>query len=185
VGSWLVRDGASLHLVGAVLNHKDQKTTAGYAYFQTVDRHAALERHGKAILKIAQRPIPQTPQPAPRKHLQHRRKSAPVFRRLPVENCTISCGQSHLAHSLNDTISLTSASQNSAAGLPFRLHLAGIGIRPRSVMSVKDRRCLSLGAVGGIFHNKKGYGCWDVRRPLIIFLAITSARIKPRTSIKA
>jgi integrase len=30
VGSWLVRDGASLHLVGAVLNHKDQKTTAGY-----------------------------------------------------------------------------------------------------------------------------------------------------------
>jgi hypothetical protein len=59
VGSWLVRDGASLHLVGAVLNHKDQKTTAGYAYFQTVDRHAALERHGKAILKIAQRPIPQ------------------------------------------------------------------------------------------------------------------------------
>ena len=30
VGSWLVRDGASLHLVGTVLNHKDQKTTAGY-----------------------------------------------------------------------------------------------------------------------------------------------------------
>jgi hypothetical protein len=24
---------ASLHLVGSVLNHKDQKTTAGYAYF--------------------------------------------------------------------------------------------------------------------------------------------------------
>jgi hypothetical protein len=53
VGSWLVRDGASLHLVGAVLNHKDQKTTAGYAYFQTEDRHRALDRHGKKIVQIA------------------------------------------------------------------------------------------------------------------------------------
>jgi integrase len=50
VGSWLVRDGASLHLVGAVLNHKDQKTTAGYAYFQTEDRTRALDRHGKRLL---------------------------------------------------------------------------------------------------------------------------------------
>jgi len=53
VGSWLVRDGASLHLVGAVLNHKDQKTTAGYAYFQTKDRHKALDRHGKKLVQIA------------------------------------------------------------------------------------------------------------------------------------
>jgi len=53
VGSWLVRDGASLHLVGAVLNHKDQKTTAGYAYFQTEDRHKALDRHGKKLVEIA------------------------------------------------------------------------------------------------------------------------------------
>ena len=44
VGSWLVRDGASLHLVGSVLNHKDQKTTAGYAYFQTKERHKALDK---------------------------------------------------------------------------------------------------------------------------------------------
>jgi integrase len=53
VGSWLVRDGASLHLVGAVLNHKDQKTTAGYAYFQTEDRQTALDRHGKKIVQVA------------------------------------------------------------------------------------------------------------------------------------
>src|ERR1017187_7717590 len=53
VGSWLVRDGASLHLVGAVLNHRDQTTTAGYAYFQTEDRHKALNRHGKKIVEIA------------------------------------------------------------------------------------------------------------------------------------
>jgi hypothetical protein len=48
-----VRDGASLHLVGAVLNHKDQKTTAGYAYFQTEDRQKVLDRHGKKIMRIA------------------------------------------------------------------------------------------------------------------------------------
>jgi integrase len=46
VGSWLVREGSSLHLVGAVLNHKDSKTTAAYAYFQIEDRQAALDRHG-------------------------------------------------------------------------------------------------------------------------------------------
>jgi integrase len=54
VGSWLVRDGASLHLVGAVLNHKDQKTTAGYAYFQTEDRQRALDRHGQAVIQVTQ-----------------------------------------------------------------------------------------------------------------------------------
>ena len=53
VGSWLVRDGVSLHLVGAVLNHKDQKTTAGYAYFQTEDRQRVLDRHGRNIVEIA------------------------------------------------------------------------------------------------------------------------------------
>jgi hypothetical protein len=53
VGSWLVRDGASLHLVGAVLNHKDQKTTAGYAYFQTGDRQKALDRLGKRVMDSA------------------------------------------------------------------------------------------------------------------------------------
>jgi hypothetical protein len=55
VGSWLVRDGASLHLVGAVLNHKDQKTTAGYAYFQTKERHKALDKHGKNVVEFASR----------------------------------------------------------------------------------------------------------------------------------
>ena len=55
VGSWLVRDGASLHLVGAVLNHKDQKTTAGYAYFQTKERHKALDKHGRNVVGFAAR----------------------------------------------------------------------------------------------------------------------------------
>lgn len=55
VGSWLVRDGASLHLVGSVLNHKDQKTTAGYAYFQTKERHKALDRHCRNVVDFASR----------------------------------------------------------------------------------------------------------------------------------
>ena len=53
VGSWLVQDGVSLHLVGAVLNHKDPKTTAGYAYFQTEDRQSVLDRHGERLRGIA------------------------------------------------------------------------------------------------------------------------------------
>jgi len=61
VGSWLVRDGASLHLVGSVLNHKDQKTTAGYAYFQTKERHKALDKHGRNVVDFASRlPAPST-----------------------------------------------------------------------------------------------------------------------------
>ena len=50
-----MRDGASLHLVGAVLNHKDQKTTAGYAYFQTKERHKALDKHGRNVVGFAAR----------------------------------------------------------------------------------------------------------------------------------
>jgi len=53
VGSWLVQHGESLHLVGAVLNHKDAKTTAGYAYFQTQQRSRALTAHGENILAFA------------------------------------------------------------------------------------------------------------------------------------
>jgi hypothetical protein len=55
VGSWLVRDGASLHLVGSVLNHKDQKTTAGCAYFQTKERRKALDKHGRNVIDFASR----------------------------------------------------------------------------------------------------------------------------------
>jgi integrase len=53
VGSWLVQSGESLHLVGAVLNHKDPKTTAGYAYFQTQHRQAALDRHGAKLTGLS------------------------------------------------------------------------------------------------------------------------------------
>jgi len=53
VGSWLVQRGESLHLVGQILNHRDTKTTAGYAYFQTQHRERALTAHGQALMKFA------------------------------------------------------------------------------------------------------------------------------------
>lgn len=53
VGSWLVQHGESLHLVGSVLNHKDSKTTEGYAYFQTQQRSRALTAHGENVLAFA------------------------------------------------------------------------------------------------------------------------------------
>lgn len=64
VGSWLVQNGYTLHLVGDVLNHRDPKTTAGYAYFQTQHRQAALTTHGEQVLKLAPVDIPREAQPA-------------------------------------------------------------------------------------------------------------------------
>lgn len=52
VGSWLAQDGRSLHLIGDVLNHRDPKTTAGYAYFQTQQRRDALTSHGDRVLAL-------------------------------------------------------------------------------------------------------------------------------------
>jgi hypothetical protein len=52
VGSWLAQTGKSLHLIGDVLNHRDPKTTAGYAYFQTRQRRDALTGHGEQVLSL-------------------------------------------------------------------------------------------------------------------------------------
>jgi integrase len=52
VGSWLAQSGKSLHLIGDVLNHRDPKTTAGYAYFQTQQRRDALSGHGERVLSL-------------------------------------------------------------------------------------------------------------------------------------
>ena len=49
MGSWLAQAGQSLHLIGDVLNDRDPKTTAGYAYFQT-QRRDALTGHGDKVL---------------------------------------------------------------------------------------------------------------------------------------
>jgi hypothetical protein len=52
VGSWLAQPGASLHLIGDILNHRNLKTTLGYAYFQTQHRRAGLNADGGKVLSI-------------------------------------------------------------------------------------------------------------------------------------
>ena len=53
VGSWLAQSGTSLHLIGDILNHRDLRTTLGYAYFQTEQRRAALNEYGSKIMALA------------------------------------------------------------------------------------------------------------------------------------
>lgn len=53
VGSWLAQAGNSLHLIGRVLNHSNQSTTAVYARFGEDAVKAALEQHGARIMGAA------------------------------------------------------------------------------------------------------------------------------------
>jgi len=53
VGSWLAQAGNSLHLIGRVLNHSNQSTTAIYARFGEDSVRAALEQHGAHIMGAA------------------------------------------------------------------------------------------------------------------------------------
>jgi integrase len=52
VGSWLAQSGVSLHLIGDILNHRDLKTTLGYACFQTEHRREELNAHGGKVLSF-------------------------------------------------------------------------------------------------------------------------------------
>lgn len=53
VGSWLAQSGNSLHLIGKVLNHSNQSTTAIYARFGDGNVRDALEQHGQKITGMA------------------------------------------------------------------------------------------------------------------------------------
>lgn len=53
VGSWLAQAGNSLHLIGRVLNHSNQSTTAIYARFGEDSVRAALEQHGARLMGAA------------------------------------------------------------------------------------------------------------------------------------
>lgn len=52
-GSYLAQDGASLHLIGRILNHRDPSTTAVYARFQQQHEQAALNRHADRLFATA------------------------------------------------------------------------------------------------------------------------------------
>ncbi len=49
VGSWLAQSGNSLHLIGKVLNHSNQSTTAIYSRFGQDSVRNALEHHGELV----------------------------------------------------------------------------------------------------------------------------------------
>lgn len=53
VGSWLAQAGNSLHLIGRVLNHSNQATTAIYARFGEDNVRLAMEAHSQKILGAA------------------------------------------------------------------------------------------------------------------------------------
>ena len=53
VGSWLAQSGNSLHLIGKVLNHSNQSTTAVYARFGQDSAGKHLEQHGQLITGLA------------------------------------------------------------------------------------------------------------------------------------
>lgn len=55
VGSWLAQSGNSLHLIGRVLNHSNQATTAVYARFAQDHVRDALEAHASKLLGAAGR----------------------------------------------------------------------------------------------------------------------------------
>jgi integrase len=53
VGSWLAQAGNSLHLIGRVLNHSNQSTTAVYARFGQDHVRQALEEHASKLMGAA------------------------------------------------------------------------------------------------------------------------------------
>ncbi len=55
VGSWLAQAGNSLHLIGRVLNHSNQSTTAIYARFGQDQVREALDQHGQRIMGTAKK----------------------------------------------------------------------------------------------------------------------------------
>lgn len=57
VGSWLAQSGNTLHLIGRVLNHSDQATTAIYARFGEDNVRQALEDHGEKMMALTNKKI--------------------------------------------------------------------------------------------------------------------------------
>jgi integrase len=59
VGSWLAQSGNSLHLIGKILNHSNQSTTAVYARFAQDQGREALEEYGEKIFSSLGKDKPQ------------------------------------------------------------------------------------------------------------------------------
>ena len=63
LGSWLAQSGNSLHLIGRVLNHSSQSTTAIYARFAQDHVRDALDKHAESLMVAAgdQAPVKSVP----------------------------------------------------------------------------------------------------------------------------
>ena len=150
VGSWLVRDGASLHLVGAVLNHKDQKTTAGYAYFQTKERHKALDKHGRNVIDFASR-VPAASRDARKAHLELLPIYPPIvgnFTPSREKRYIGSSGRSRHVPYQNSLAYRMSVSQRRVGGRTSQLPIAGTGREWPPAKSVKRHLCPRSNPVG-------------------------------------
>ena len=53
VGSWLAQSGNTLHLIGKILNHSNERTTAIYARFGQDHVRAALDQHAEKLMGVA------------------------------------------------------------------------------------------------------------------------------------
>lgn len=53
VGSWLAQNGASLHLIGKILNHSSTEATRVYARFGQDSLRDALESHGSKLMLLS------------------------------------------------------------------------------------------------------------------------------------
>ena len=144
VGSWLVRDGASLHLVGSVLNHKDQKTTAGYAYFQTKERHKSARQTWQERCRVR---IPRdselrehrgTGYPCPR---QIPRPVAGRFAPLREKRCISSSGRSPLEPYRSDLAYRMSVLPKHVGARIFPLPIEGTGREWPPGKSAKRHAC--------------------------------------------
>jgi integrase len=61
VGSWLAQSGNSLHLIGKILNHSNQSTTATYARFAQDQGRTAMEEYGRKLMASSKTTITSVP----------------------------------------------------------------------------------------------------------------------------
>jgi integrase len=145
VGSWLVREGSSLHLVGAVLNHKDSKTTAGYAYFQIEDRQAALDRHGEKVIELAAHRPPSNPTQSDESSVSHEQftSRSQSFTRQQLYELVWSQPVMKLAKTLGvSDVGLAKACRRANIPVPYRGYWLKIATAAQEVARPELPRCV-------------------------------------------
>jgi hypothetical protein len=144
VGSWLAQAGVSLHLIGDVLNHRDLRTTLGYAYFQTQQQRDALAEHGNKILSFA---AAQLRVALNRGRCQSRDFSSPSVRPRVIvitssaKRFTSSYGQRLFQKLHGGSAYRTSGWRSCADGQQSRRRDGATGLGPNPVKTSTERLC--------------------------------------------